>query len=264
MQTKEEIKVLSIDNIELDAIISYNGKFKNVAILSHGITVSKDEGSLTSNLSDELDKVGFNTIRFSFRGHGKSMGTQKGITISGEMLDLLAVVRFTQERFPNQRIVLISASFGAVATSLLLEHLANCVSGLILWYPVLNLKHTFLTSTLEWGVKNFNKKAVDGLFKRDYLKVDDYFELGVVLFEEFKRYNPFDSFVSSKIPSLIVHGDKDSYVSYEISKDASKLKEQSEFYTIKDSDHGFEGIDGWNKLPEAIEKTVRWALNLTV
>ena len=262
MLKQEEIKILSIDNLELEATISYNEKLKTVAILSHGITVSKDEGSLNSNLSDELNRVGFNSIRFSFRGHGKSMGTQKGITISGEMLDLLAVVRFAQEKFPNQKIVLVSASFGAVATSLLLEHLANCVTGLILWYPVLSLNDTFLTSSLEWGLKNFNRRALEDLLKHDHLKVDDFFELGVVLFEEFKRYNPFDAFVSSKIPSLIIHGNKDSYVSYEIAKKASKLKQQSEFYKITDSGHGFEGTDGCNKLPEAIAKTVQWALDL--
>ena len=29
---------------------------------------------------------GFDVVRFSFRGHGKSGGTQKEVTIAGEML----------------------------------------------------------------------------------------------------------------------------------------------------------------------------------
>jgi alpha/beta superfamily hydrolase len=51
-----------------------------------------DEGGMFVRLADRLAAKGFDLLRFSFRGHGHSGGTQIGLTIAGEMLDLQAAL----------------------------------------------------------------------------------------------------------------------------------------------------------------------------
>lgn len=45
-----------------------------------------------ARLAERLAQEGFTVLRFSFRGHGRSAATQRGVTIAGEMLDVAAAV----------------------------------------------------------------------------------------------------------------------------------------------------------------------------
>ena len=101
-------------------------------------------------LAERLAAAGFDVVRFSFRGHGGSAGTQRGVTIAGECLDLQAVIEWVRGRFAGP-ILIVAASFGAVSTLLSLPWLTEGVHRLVLWNPVLDLRHTFLEPELAWG-----------------------------------------------------------------------------------------------------------------
>jgi predicted alpha/beta hydrolase len=64
-------------------------------------------------LAERLAAEAFTVVRFSVRGHGKSGGSQRGVTIAGEMLDLDAAI--SNAAGP---LAIIAASFGAVVTTL--------------------------------------------------------------------------------------------------------------------------------------------------
>jgi hypothetical protein len=53
---------------------------------------------------------------------------------------------------------------------------------------------------------------------------------------------------------LVVHGDRDTYVSYDIARAAAD-RPSSAFHTVAGSDHGF---DSREREDEAIEATVGW------
>lgn len=61
----------------------------------------------------------------------------------------------------------------------------------------------------------------------------------------------------SRVPALIVHGDQDGYVSYDIAREAATTREGCDFHTIKGTDHGF---DSREREDEAIAVTVDWLL----
>lgn len=256
----KSLRIKSIDGIELDTAIHYaklDASFGSV-IQAHGITVDMDEGGMFVRLADRLADNGFNVLRFTYRGHGKSGGSQKGVTIAGEMLDLQAALDFAIETF-NQPLAIIAASFGAVSTCLLLPYIEKRIQGLALWNPVLDLKRTFITPELPWGKQNFNEKSKQQFISRGFILLDGSFEIGRVLWEEMKLYEPYRCFVESSIPAMIIHGDKDSYVPYSVSRTASQQQIRCEFFTIEDSDHGF---DGREKEDHAIDITVNWLMNL--
>ena len=225
-----------------------------ILILAHGISVNMDEGGMFVNLAEKCADNGFDVVRFSFRGHGKSGGTQKEVTIAGEMLDLQTTIQYAKSK-SDKPLSIVAASFGATSTCLSLPTIERQLKGLVLWNPVLDLQDTFIHPSLPWGKKNFNKQNVKRLATDGFFLIDDEFMVGPELYKEWERLKPYNYFYASKIPSIIVHGDKDSYVSYKVSKTACKRRRNCELFTIKNSDHGF---DKKEHADQAIAITVNW------
>ncbi|MEV4238938.1 alpha/beta fold hydrolase [Nocardia sp. NPDC049737] len=148
----QRLELSSVDGIRLDFAVHHCTvePTLGVVLLVHGITVDMDEvGGMFVRLAQQLVLQGFDVVRFSFRGHGASGGTQQGVTIAGECLDLQAAVTAVRERFAGQRMSIVAASFGAVSTALSLSWLDDLYR-LVLWNPVLDLR-TFLVPELAWG-----------------------------------------------------------------------------------------------------------------
>ncbi|MFB3896276.1 MAG: alpha/beta hydrolase [bacterium] len=255
----ENIKITSIDGIILEAAIHYTQQDSphGCIILAHGITANMDAGIFV-RLADRLTKNGFHVLRFSYRGHGKSGGTQRGMTIAGEMQDLLAVIDFASERF-KQPTAILAASFGAVSTCLLIPDMNKQIRGIALWNPVLDLKRTFIHPELPWGEKYFNNEKVVKLMSDGFILLNGTFEFGRVLWEEMKWYEPNRYFLESSIPSMIVHGDRDTCISYAIAREAAQKSQHCDFYTIAGSDHGF---GERTAEAEVIDITANWLTKL--
>lgn len=66
---------------------------------------------IVTTLTKSFQHLGLTTVRFNFRGIGKSEG--KFDNGNGELDDLLAVVAWMQQEHPNQEIWLAGFSFGA-------------------------------------------------------------------------------------------------------------------------------------------------------
>jgi alpha-beta hydrolase superfamily lysophospholipase len=223
-------------------------------VQAHGIATDLDEGGMFARLAERLAHGGWTVLRFSFRGHGRSDGTQRGVTIAGEMLDLQAAVEHVAARYAGP-LAVVASSLGAVSTTLSLPALGDQVERLVLWNPVLDLRRTFLEPELPWGKENFGPAQQRLLRSQGFLVVDGEFELGRVLFEEFRHYRPSEYFLGSEMPSLIVHGDQDASVSYAIARDTARLRGNCAFHTVAGSDHGF---DSREREDEAINVTANW------
>ena len=223
----------------------------------HGINANMTEGGMFVRLAERLAEAGFNVLRFSFRGHGGSGGTQRGATIAGELLDLQAAVEYAVERFPG-RLSIVASSFGAVSTSLSLPWLGDRLDRLALWNPVLDLQRTFVDPELPWGKENFSPDQQKLLSTQGFLMLDGEFEVGRVLFEEFHHYRPLDYLLASTVPALVVHGDRDSAVSYDIARQAAAARPATDFHTVRGSDHGF---DTREREDEAVAVTLEWLVS---
>jgi alpha-beta hydrolase superfamily lysophospholipase len=225
------------------------------AVLVHGINTDLDEGGMYVRLADRLADGGVGVLRFSFRGHGRSGGTARGVTIAGEMLDLEAVVAAARNRWPGVPLVVVASSVGAVAT-LETAHFTQ-PDLVVLWNPVLDLRRTFVEPELPWGRQNFHSGAWTAAQRDGFLLLDGEFELGRVLLDELHRYDPLASFIASNVPALVVHGSHDSYVSYEVSRRAT-AERGCELHTVHGSDHGF---DTREREDEAIDVTASWLID---
>ena len=87
------------------------------------------------------------------------------------------------------------------------------------------------------------------------LLIDDEFPISPIMWREFSLYDPLSAYMASRVPSLVVHGDQDSYVSYDIARAAASSRSDTEFHTVRGSDHGF---DSTEREDEAIRVSVDW------
>ncbi|WP_162240329.1 alpha/beta fold hydrolase, partial [Nocardia arizonensis] len=97
----EHVTVHSADGVRLDTALhpASSDAARGAVLLVHGITVDMGEGGgMFIRLAEQLAAAGFDVMRFSFRGHGDSGGTSRGVTVAGECLDLQAAVEIVRER----------------------------------------------------------------------------------------------------------------------------------------------------------------------
>lgn len=224
-------------------------------ILAHGITVDKDEDGLFVDLAKELENSGYTVLRFDFRGHGQSDLKSKDFTITTELEDLSASVNFMKNSGIN-KIGLLGASFGGGTSSIFAGKNPNVVNCLVLWYPVVDYDE-FLNPKLPWATKMFNQENFRLLETQGYFEIGSRgFKIGINLFEEMKRIKPWKYFEKISCPTLFVHGNKDTYVSYQnVLKYSSFIKGLSKFETIENAEHGFGKL---SEKKRAIEVTIKW------
>lgn len=258
--TVNRVELVAADGVSLDAVEHPAvGTPVGAVVLAHGITVDMDEGGMFVRLAERLAGLGMRVLQFSFRGHGRSGGTSRGVTIAGECLDFQAAATYVRESYPDSPMSVVGASFGAVSAVLSLRHWQSSLRGLALWNPVLDLRHTFVAPELPWGLENFGPEQQNAMSERGFLSVDGEFALDHVLFDEFILYDPLSAFIRSRIPSLVVHGDSDTYVSYDIARSAAESRPETHMHTVRDSDHGFDSREREDK---AIGATVDWLARL--
>lgn len=227
-------------------------KTDKCVILAHGITVDKSENGLHEILAKKLIEKNIASFRFDFRGHGESKGKQQDMTIKGELTDLQTSYNLISKTF--KKISLLGASFGGGIATLFAKDNKGIVS-LCLWNPVLNFKHTFLNPILPGLVKDVKQMKSD-LKKQGWTKLGRrQFKTGKKLYQEMKIFKPYMEIRKINIPTLIIHGDKDTKVPYQDSFELSKKLLNGKLITIKSAEHGFH--ENWES-KIAINETIHF------
>ena len=80
------IRLTVADGVSLDAVVEkpLSDLYRGVVVLAHGISADLEEDGRFGPLAHELAGQGFASVRFSFRGHGRSDGEQQQVTIAGD------------------------------------------------------------------------------------------------------------------------------------------------------------------------------------
>jgi len=98
---------------------------------------------VVTTVARAFDQLGTRTVRFNYRGVGKSDGTYG--EVSGEIDDLKAVIVWVQQQWPDQAIWLAGFSFGSFVSSSVANQ-TDVVDRLISIAPAVNW-HDFTTLT---------------------------------------------------------------------------------------------------------------------
>ena len=253
---RQVVKFSTNDNFILEGDFTKIEDSVKGVILAHGMTVNRDDEGIFVRAESKLNELGFSTLKFDFRGHGKSQGDSlTDFTISGELRDLEAAVNFMKDKNILE-LNIAGASFGGSVSALYAGTHAKEVRALFLANPVLDYEKCFLNPTTPWAKEHF-ENVFERLSEQGFIRVGSRrFKIGKRLFEEMKIYSPCQELKKYKNPLLIVHGSNDSKVSYKDTLDCFNALSNSSkrFEFIEGSEHGFHEEPYESKVVDMIVK----------
>lgn len=197
-----------------------------MVILLHGFCDDRNEINFVhTELSKRLCEAGIASVRFDMNGSGESDGRFEDMTVSSEIKDVEAMLKFVQglDFVDSNRIALHGTSLGGAVASIVAGRHKDEIKALSMWCPapdlIYNLReHQTLCGLDVSDVEDIQCMDAEGL-KVGYAFYQDCFQL-----DPYKEAAQFDKRVN------LVHGDKDitascqcSYKYKEIFQDRANL-----------------------------------------
>ena len=251
---EKKVTYVSMDKMQLCGLMGIPKRPRALAIMMHGIVQDKNEwGNFYVYIANRLREEEISTFRFDFRGHGESQGSSMDVSIIGDVLDVKASIDLVCKNW-NDKLILIATSFGAGPALLTAAQMQSKIKLIVLIAPVLDYEATFLTPKTEWASAYFNEKALKQLPEKGYLAFEEGYKLSPKLIEEFRLIKPYETLRILRVPIMIIHGDQDSMVPFEISKKFAASVPNLKLITLLGADHGFvDAEDESGKSPKSLE-----------
>jgi len=234
------INFRSKDGLVLEGTLRITkGPTKFVILFVHGITVDREEDGFYTEFAKKMDSISAISFRFDLRGHGVSQGKYEELTLAEVINDIDSAVNELQKHVPpHTPLIIIAASFsGGLASNWTFEN-SNKVHSLVLLNPLFNYSKHMLFSKWFWVNEEISVKGNELLKTQGWLPHRE-FRMGPKLIDELSHLKSFEKIKYPSIPTLVVHGNKDSVVSFEIAQKYSDSNNNSTFEIINGADHGF-------------------------
>jgi len=234
------INFKSMDGFALKGTLRITKDPAKFAILFvHGITVDREEDGFYTQFAKKMDSISAISLRFDLRCHGASQGRYEDLTLAGVINDVDSAVNELQKHAPSHiPLIIIAASFSGGLTSYWAFENSNKIHSLVLLNPVLNYGKHMLFSKWFWNNDEISVKGSEILKTQGWLP-HGAFRMGAKLLDELSNLKLFEKMKYPPIPILVVHGSKDSTVSFEIAQEYSNSNNNSTFVIITGADHGF-------------------------
>lgn len=228
---KQHIILRTPDGFDLDTHY-YQGTNGIGIVFCHGLRWYKEGEEPFAKAAEQLNKKGFSTLLFDFRGHGKSSGdSANDFTITGQLTDIDVAVQFLKDE-ACKTIYLAGASFGAGATVIYTAQNPE-IKKLLLSNPSLDYERTI--------IKHFSDQ-LPLLEKQGFIEAGSRkFKLGKKLFEELQQFTPYKELEKYTGDLLVIHGDSDKRIAHHgVVEIFEKLTNPNKkFSLIIGADHGF-------------------------
>ncbi|GAA3471011.1 alpha/beta hydrolase [Nonomuraea roseola] len=192
-------------------------------VLVHGGGVNRDEGGFFTRLAEGLARAGSPSLRFDFRGHGESSGTQEELTISGVANDIHAAVTHVRDATGSAKANIIGASFGGGIAAYYTSRNPALVRRLTLINPLLDYKRRFVDDKPYWNDDRIDMEAGNLLEEKGSIEHSPTFKLGRALLNEVFHVEPHKALRHISVPTLIIHGTQDTFIPIESSRSAVSL-----------------------------------------
>nr|WP_211247885.1 alpha/beta fold hydrolase [Cryptosporangium arvum] len=203
-------------------------------VLVHGGGVTRTEGGFYVRLADALAEAGVASLRFDLRGHGESGGRQQDLTLSAAANDVRAAV----EEMPAP-VTVIGTSFSGGICALVAAAGTPALRSLVLFNPLLDYKRRFVDEKPYWSADRIDPAYADELDRRGYVEHSPTFRLGRAMLNEVFHLSARDALPRIAVPTLLVHGTKDTFISVDSSREAVDRLTESTLIEIEGAQHGF-------------------------
>jgi alpha-beta hydrolase superfamily lysophospholipase len=240
LRSSTAVEFCSLDGLTLvGTLVAPVETTSAVAVLVHGGGVTREEGGFFARLADGLALAGVASLRFDLRGHGESEGRQEDLTLSGIANDIRAALDQAEASAPGVPLFLLGASFSGGISAYVATQEPPRLRGLVLINPLLNYKKRFIDDKPYWHDDHLDAAAGAELAAQGYLPHSPTFKLGRPLLNEVFHLQPHRVVQHLAVPTLIVHGTRDTFIPVESSRQYAKdIPAEVELLEIEGAQHG--------------------------
>ncbi len=238
-----------INNILLHVKKDFVENAKATIIITHGIA---EHSGRYQEITDFLNKEGFNVVRYDVRGHGQSQGKRGALKSYHQMIDDLHELVIEEKKNSELKIFLIGHSMGGLIVNMYgvkYHDIDGIISSAapsyfirdVLPFRIIGYKWLgFLAKKTNFADDQLSRiKAVEEAYINDPLNLKKfYFSLAGNMFVSGVRYLN-KNIKYQQTPILILHGSADKIVPAEFSQRLMDLipHDQKELIIYKDNYH---------------------------
>lgn len=233
--------VRTLDGLRLAGTFVTPGTAASCAVvLVHGGGVTRDEGGFFTRLAAGLAEAGVASLRFDLRGHGESDGSQEDLTLSAVLNDIRVAISHIREMSGATVVSLLGTSFGGGICAYYAAKQPDEIQRLVLLNPQLDYKKRTIDNMSYWVDDHLTEEMAQQLVTRGYINFTPQFKHGRALLNEVFWLRPNLVLGDIKMPTLVVHGTKDTFVPIESSRAAvTQLRAEHKLVEIEGAQHGF-------------------------
>ena len=230
----------SLDGVRLaGTLVTPEAAADRGVVFVHGGGVTREEGGFFARMASGLAEAGVASLRFDLRGHGESEGRQEDLTLSAILNDIRVAVGHLRTTTGVERVSLLGASFAGGICGYFAARGPEQVERLALINPLLNYKKRFIDDKPYWSDDQINDDAAAELSTQGYVAHSPTFKLGRALLNEVFWLQPHTVLREIDVPTLIVHGTKDTFIPVESSRAATaELTVEHRLVEIEGAQHG--------------------------
>lgn len=249
-------EVATSDGVNLNVLVASVDAPRAVLMLCHGLTTDCVEHGAFPALRDRAVRAGLAVVRFDFRGHGRSGGSNEMLRLAGARADADAVAGLVNELLGDELPKIpVGLSFGSAAAVHLAASSRRC-AGLVLWYPVVDYQWNYGPGSPVPFTQQM-RAAIDPEKDPDWaglpiLGSDYYIPAG--LMAELPDDPTPRQLASLPLPVLVYHGSRDPFVDLAPIRQIAADHPNVELRIAHGAGHGFVL---WR--PLVIMRTVAWA-----
>ena len=237
-----EITIKSKDDLRLKSYLIKN-KAKKFVILVHGFTSAHSD---MIGRAKKFYDLGYSVLLLDLRGHGKSDG--KYITMGiKDCEDLRLWVDYLIKKEKTSQIGLYGISMGAATVMMSLSNMPSVVK-----FAIEDCGYTSVWDVLKYQLfglfhlPSFPFLYISELYAKLFIKID------------FKSKTSLKSLANSKVPILMIHGTKDTFVPYYmLEQNYEACKSAKQKYEVDGANHAqAEKIDPekyWDTIKEFLK-----------
>lgn len=233
--------VRTLDGLHLAGTLVLPDSSPDLAVVMvHGGGVTREEGGFYTRLAAGLADAGVATLRFDLRGHGESEGRQEELTLATILNDIRVHLAYLREASGSRQLGLLGASFGGGICGYYAAKRPGELNRLVLLNPQLDYKKRTIDSRDYWSNDYISEEAGAELTERGYVQFTPSLRHGRPLLNEVFWLSPLAVLGEITVPTLIVHGTKDTFVPIESARAAVPLfTAPCRLVEIEGSQHGF-------------------------
>jgi uncharacterized protein len=231
----------TFDGLQLTAtIVMPDRAAERAVVLVHGGGVTREEGGFFTRLAGGLGQAGVASLRFDLRGHGESQGRQEELTLATILNDIRVALAKVRNATGARRLSLLGASFAGGVCAYYAARRPGELDRLVLLNPQLDYKQRTIDSRPYWTDDRLDEEVARQLEQQGFIQFTPTLRHGRPILNEVFWFDVLAVLPEITMPTLVVHGTKDTFVPVEASRSAmGRFTAEHKLVEIEGAQHGF-------------------------